>query len=221
MAQALRLAERGLYTTSPNPRVGCVLVRDGEVVGEGWHERTGEPHAEVLALRAAGNAARGATAYVTLEPCNHHGRTPPCSDALIAAGVARVAAAMQDPNPEVAGKGIAQLSAAGIAVDCGLMEATARDLNIGFVARMTRGKPWLRSKIGAAPFKELVQRCCLPLADPQTHPEAFYNGLRLVAIDGSNFEIPDETDNVNAFGRPGSRTRVAGYPQAQQPGGPA
>jgi diaminohydroxyphosphoribosylaminopyrimidine deaminase/5-amino-6-(5-phosphoribosylamino)uracil reductase len=147
MAQALHLAERGLYTTSPNPRVGCVLVRAGEVVGEGWHERAGEPHAEVLALRAAGETAHGATAYVTLEPCSHHGRTPPCTDALIAAGVARVVAAMQDPNPKVAGEGIAKLSTSGIAVDCGLMETAARDLNIGFVARMTRSKPWLRSKI--------------------------------------------------------------------------
>jgi len=147
MARALRLAERGLYTTSPNPRVGCVLVRDGDVVGEGWHERAGEPHAEVVALRAAGAAARGATAYVTLEPCSHHGRTPPCADALIAAGVARVAVAVQDPNPQVAGQGIAKLSAVGIRVECGLMEAAARELNIGFFARMTRGTAWLRSKI--------------------------------------------------------------------------
>ena len=147
MAQALRLAERGLYTTSPNPRVGCVLVRDGDIVGEGWHERAGEPHAEVLALRAAGEAARGATVYVTLEPCSHHGRTPPCVDALIAAGVARVTVAVQDPNPRVAGQGIAKLRAAGIEVECGLMEAAARELNIGFFARMTRGTAWLRSKI--------------------------------------------------------------------------
>src|SRR5450631_1648782 len=112
MARALRLAERGLYTTSPNPRVGCVLVRDGGVVGEGWHERAGEPHAEVLALRAAGAAARGATAYVTLEPCSHHGRTPPCSDALMTAAVARVVVAVQDLNPLVAGQGIAKLKAA-------------------------------------------------------------------------------------------------------------
>jgi diaminohydroxyphosphoribosylaminopyrimidine deaminase/5-amino-6-(5-phosphoribosylamino)uracil reductase len=147
MAQALRLAERGLYTTSPNPRVGCVLVRDGDIVGEGWHERAGEPHAEVLALRAAGEAARGATVYVTLEPCSHHGRTPPCADALIAAGIARVTVAVQDPNPRVAGQGIAKLRAAGIEVECGLMEAAARELNIGFFARMTRGTAWLRSKI--------------------------------------------------------------------------
>jgi len=147
MAQALRLGERGLNTASPNPRVGCVLVRDGNVVGEGWHECTGEPHAEVHALQAAGEAARGATAYVTLEPCSHHGRTPPCADALIEAGVARVMVAVQDPNPQVAGQGIAKLRAAGIEVECGLMEATARELNIGFFARMTRGMPWLRSKI--------------------------------------------------------------------------
>jgi diaminohydroxyphosphoribosylaminopyrimidine deaminase/5-amino-6-(5-phosphoribosylamino)uracil reductase len=147
MAQALRLAERGLYTTSPNPRVGCVLVKDGAVIGEGWHERAGEPHAEVHALRAAGEAAKGATAYVTLEPCSHHGRTPPCADALIAAGVARVVVAVQDPNPQVAGQGIEKLRAAGIVVECGLMEAAARELNVGFFARMTRGTPWVRSKI--------------------------------------------------------------------------
>jgi len=147
MARALRLAERGLCTTSPNPRVGCVLVKNSGIVGEGWHKRAGEPHAEVLALSAAGMAARGATAYVTLEPCNHHGRTPPCADALIAAGIARVVVAVQDPNPKVAGEGIANLRAAGIAVESGLMEAAARELNAGFFARMTRGTPWLRSKI--------------------------------------------------------------------------
>ena len=148
MAQALRLAERGLNTTSPNPRVGCVLVKNGAVVGEGWHERAGEPHAEVHALRAATDAARGTIAYVTLEPCSHHGRTPPCADALIAAGVARVVVAMQDPNPLVAGQGIAKLRAVGIDVECGLMEAAARELNIGFCSRMTRGRPWVRSKVG-------------------------------------------------------------------------
>lgn len=146
MARALKLAARGMWTTSPNPRVGCVLVRDGQIVGEGWHEKAGEPHAEVHALRAAGDAARGATAYVTLEPCSHHGRTPPCADALVKAGVARVVAAMQDPNPLVAGNGLARLRAAGIATDCGVLEADARELNIGFVSRMTRGKPWVRLK---------------------------------------------------------------------------
>jgi len=150
MAQALRLAERGLYATSPNPCVGCVLVRDSMVVGEGWHERAGEPHAEIHALRAAGEAARGATAYVTLEPCSHHGRTPPCADALIAAGVMRVVVAVQDPNPQVAGQGVAKLRAAGIEVECGLMETAARELNIGFFTRMTRGTPWVRSKIAAS-----------------------------------------------------------------------
>jgi diaminohydroxyphosphoribosylaminopyrimidine deaminase/5-amino-6-(5-phosphoribosylamino)uracil reductase len=150
MAHALRLAERGLYTTSPNPRVGCVLVQGDRLLAEGWHVRAGEPHAEVHALRAAGTAARGATAYVTLEPCSHHGRTPPCADALIAAGVARVVAAMQDPNPLVAGQGLQKLRAAGIEVECGLMEAAARELNVGFAARMSRGMPWVRSKIAAS-----------------------------------------------------------------------
>ena len=150
MAQALRLAERGLYTTTPNPRVGCVLVKEGRVVGEGWHAKAGEPHAEPLALAAAGAAARGATAYVTLEPCCHHGRTPPCTDALIGAGVARVVAAMADPNPLVAGEGLAKLRAAGVETACGLLEDAARDLNIGFVSRMIRGRPWLRLKAAAS-----------------------------------------------------------------------
>ncbi len=150
MAQALRLAERGLYTTAPNPRVGCVLVRNDELVGEGWHQRAGEPHAEVHALCAAQTAARGATAYVTLEPCSHHGRTPPCADALIAAGVARVVVAMEDPNPQVAGEGMARLRAAGIVVDHGLMQPAARELNAGFWTRMTSGLPWMRCKIAAS-----------------------------------------------------------------------
>ena len=150
MARALQLAEHGLWTTSPNPRVGCVLVRAGEIVGEGWHEKAGEPHAEVHALRAAGERARGATAYVTLEPCSHHGRTPPCAEALIAAGVSRVVAAMGDPNPLVAGRGLTLLQAAGIETASGLLESEARELNIGFVSRMTRGRPWLRLKAAAS-----------------------------------------------------------------------
>lgn len=150
MGRALQLAENGLWTTSPNPRVGCVLVRDGWIVGEGWHEKAGEPHAEVHALRAAGPKARGATAYVTLEPCSHHGRTPPCAEALIAAGVSRVVAAMTDPNPLVAGKGLALLQAAGIETSSGLLENEANELNIGFVSRMTRGRPWLRLKAAAS-----------------------------------------------------------------------
>ena len=150
MTRALRLAERGLYTTTPNPRVGCVIARGDEILGEGFHERAGEPHAEIHALRRAGAQARGATVYVTLEPCSHHGRTPPCADALVEAGVSRVVAAMQDPNPQVAGEGLQRLRAAGIAVECGLYEAQARELNIGFVARMTRTRPWLRIKTAAS-----------------------------------------------------------------------
>jgi len=147
MAHALRLAERGLYTTQPNPRVGCVIAHVDAVVGEGWHQRAGEPHAEVFALREAGERARGATAYVTLEPCAHHGRTPPCADALIAAGVARVVIAAEDPFPQVAGRGIEKLRAAGITVDVGLMHEAARELNIGFFSRIERGRPWLRVKL--------------------------------------------------------------------------
>lgn len=147
MAGALRLAERGLYSTDPNPRVGCIVVKDGKVVGEGWHCRAGGDHAEVMALRQAGQQARGAEIYVNLEPCCHHGRTPPCSDALIAAGVSRVVVAMQDPNPRVAGKGIAQLQEAGIQVECGVMQREAERLNIGFVSRMSRDRPWVRCKL--------------------------------------------------------------------------
>jgi diaminohydroxyphosphoribosylaminopyrimidine deaminase/5-amino-6-(5-phosphoribosylamino)uracil reductase len=149
MSRALVQARRGLYTTTPNPRVGCVIVRDGAIVGEGFHEKAGEPHAEVHALRAAGEKARGATLYVTLEPCSHHGRTAPCTDAVIAAGVVRVVAAMRDPNPKVAGQGFARLRAAGITVDDGVLEDEARELNIGFVSRMTRGTPWVRMKVAA------------------------------------------------------------------------
>jgi len=147
MQRALQLAERGLYSTDPNPRVGCVLVRDGQIVGEGWHELAGGPHAEIVALQQAGEQARGATAYVSLEPCCHHGKTPPCSEALIASGVVRVVAAMQDPNPLVAGKGLAQIAAAGIAVASGLLSVQAEALNPGFVSRMRHGKPWLRCKL--------------------------------------------------------------------------
>ena len=149
-AHALRLAERGLYTTTPNPRVGCVIVRAGAIVGEGWHERAGEPHAEIHALRAAGERARGATAYISLEPCSHHGRTPPCANALIDARVARVVVALQDPNPRVAGAGLARLRDAGIEIEYGILEREARELNVGFVSRMTRGRPWVRMKIAAS-----------------------------------------------------------------------
>lgn len=150
MARALRLAERGAYTARPNPMVGCVIARDGEVVGEGWHQRKGGPHAEVFALEAAGDRARGATAYVSLEPCAHHGSTPPCAEALVAAGVARVVAAMRDPFPSVDGAGFERLQAAGIVVEHGLMEAQARELNRGFLARVERGRPWLRVKLATS-----------------------------------------------------------------------
>jgi diaminohydroxyphosphoribosylaminopyrimidine deaminase/5-amino-6-(5-phosphoribosylamino)uracil reductase len=150
MALALRLAEQGMFTTQPNPRVGCVIVRDGEVVGQGFHQRAGGPHAEVFALREAGERARGATAYVTLEPCAHYGRTPPCALALVEAGVARVVAAMADPFPQVNGGGFERLRAAGIEVAFGLMEAQARALNQGFLSRVERGRPWLRLKYGSS-----------------------------------------------------------------------
>lgn len=147
MARAIRLAARGLATTDPNPRVGCVIVRDGHVVGEGWHERAGEAHAEVHALQQAGEQAKGATAYVSLEPCCHHGRTPPCSEALIGAQLARVVVAMQDPNPKVAGKGLRQIAEAGIRVEAGLMQEQARALNPGFIKRMQGQRPFVRNKL--------------------------------------------------------------------------
>jgi diaminohydroxyphosphoribosylaminopyrimidine deaminase/5-amino-6-(5-phosphoribosylamino)uracil reductase len=148
MRRALALAEKGLFTATPNPRVGCVLTQGERIVGEGWHEKAGAPHAEANALAAAANAAKGATAYVSLEPCNHHGKTPPCADALVRAGVARVVAALRDPNSQAA-KGGEKLAAAGIRFESGLMVEEARELNIGFVSRMTRGRPWVRMKIAA------------------------------------------------------------------------
>lgn len=147
MAHALRLAERGLFTTQPNPRVGCVIAHGERIVGSGCHHRAGGPHAEVFALREAGEAARGATAYVSLEPCAHFGRTPPCADALIAAGVARVMVAAEDPFPQVAGRGVEKLRAAGIAVETGLLREQARELNVGFFNRIERGRPWVRVKL--------------------------------------------------------------------------
>ena len=148
MRRALALAEKGLFTATPNPRVGCVLTQGERTVGEGWHEKAGAPHAEANALAAAGNNVKGATAYVSLEPCNHHGKTPPCADALINARVQRVVAAMRDPNPG-SKKGGETLAAAGIQYEVGLLEEEARELNVGFVSRMTRGRPWVRMKIAA------------------------------------------------------------------------
>lgn len=150
MARAFELARLGRFTTTPNPNVGCVIVRDGHIVGEGFHLRAGEPHAEVHALRMAGEKAQGATAYVTLEPCSHHGRTPPCADALVAAGVSRVVAAMQDPNPQVAGRGLYKLQQSGIEVRHGVMLAEAEAVNLGFLKRMRTGFPYVQLKLGAS-----------------------------------------------------------------------
>jgi diaminohydroxyphosphoribosylaminopyrimidine deaminase/5-amino-6-(5-phosphoribosylamino)uracil reductase len=150
MARALRLAERGAYTTRPNPMVGCVVARKDKVVGEGYHVRAGEPHAEAFALRQAGEKARGATAYVTLEPCAHQGRTPPCADALVAAGITRVVAASSDPYAAVDGEGFRKLMASGVEVEKGLLNAQARELNRGFFSRIERGRPWLRIKMAAS-----------------------------------------------------------------------
>lgn len=152
MTRALALAERGLFTTTPNPRVGCVIAREGLVLGEGWHERAGSAHAEVRALddaRERGNDVRGATAYVTLEPCNHQGRTPPCSAALLAAGIKRVVAAMNDPDPQAAG-GADRLKVDGVTVEVGLLEDAARELNVGWIHRLRHGRPWIRIKVAAS-----------------------------------------------------------------------
>jgi diaminohydroxyphosphoribosylaminopyrimidine deaminase/5-amino-6-(5-phosphoribosylamino)uracil reductase len=147
MSMALQLAKQGLYTTRPNPRVGCVIVKDETVVGQGYHERAGEPHAEIHALEQAGEKARDATAYVTLEPCSHHGRTPPCADALVSAGVKRVVVAMTDPNPQVSGRGLQRLHEAGIEVTTDVLQAQAEKLNPGFIKRMQTGLPWVRIKM--------------------------------------------------------------------------
>jgi diaminohydroxyphosphoribosylaminopyrimidine deaminase / 5-amino-6-(5-phosphoribosylamino)uracil reductase len=175
MRRALELAEKGLFTTTPNPRVGCVVTRDEKIVGEGWHERAGGPHAEAMALDSAKSAAAGGTVYVSLEPCNHHGRTPPCVQKLIGSKVKRVVAAMRDPNPKAAHGGQA-LAAAGIGFEHGLMEDAARELNIGFVSRMTRGRPWVRLKVAAT----LDGRTALPDGKSQwiTGAEARRDGHR-------------------------------------------
>ncbi|MCH8866694.1 MAG: bifunctional diaminohydroxyphosphoribosylaminopyrimidine deaminase/5-amino-6-(5-phosphoribosylamino)uracil reductase RibD [Proteobacteria bacterium] len=183
MAQALRIAKRGLYTAHPNPMVGCVLVNDGAVVGEGWHEFAGEPHAEVNALRAAGNDARGATAYVTLEPCVHHGKTPPCTDALIEAGIAEVVAGLEDPNPAVSGSGFDALAAADISVRKGLMQDSVQSLLTGFISRVTRGRPYVRLKMASSIDG------CIAMANGQsqwiTGPEARADVQRLRARSGA------------------------------------
>ena len=214
MARAIDLAARGLYTTDPNPRVGCVLVRDGRVVGEGWHERAGGPHAEIEALRAAGGEARGATAYVSLEPCRHHGRTPPCTAALVEAGVARVVAAMEDPDPRNAGAGLAELRAAGVLAESGLLRTQAEALNPGFVMRHRRGRPYVRCKLamtldgrtataagesrwitGAAARRD-VQRL-------RARSSAIMTGIGTVLADDPSLTVrPDEFSAEGAAGHP-------------------
>lgn len=195
MARALELARKGLYSTHPNPRVGCVIVREGRIVGEGWHGRAGEPHAEVHALRQAGELARGATAYVTLEPCSHQGRTPPCADALIEAGLTRVVAAMQDPNPEVSGRGLLRLMNAGIGVQCGVLESEARALNKGFLKRMETGLPYVRVKMAMS----LDGRTAMASGESQwiTGPEARSAVQRLraqssVVLSGADTVLADK-----------------------------
>ncbi|ELS41115.1 Riboflavin biosynthesis protein RibD [Pseudomonas syringae pv. atrofaciens] len=195
MARALELARKGLYSTHPNPRVGCVIVREGRIVGEGWHARAGEPHAEVHALRQAGELARGATAYVTLEPCSHQGRTPPCADALVEAGLTRVVAAMQDPNPEVSGRGLLRLMNAGIGVQCGVLESEARALNKGFLKRMETGLPYVRVKMAMS----LDGRTAMASGESQwiTGPEARSAVQRLraqssVVLSGADTVLADK-----------------------------
>ena len=195
MARALRLAERGLYTTDPNPRVGALVVKDGVVVGEGFHHRAGEPHAEPQALAQAGDQAKGGTAYVSLEPCSHQGRTPPCADALIRAGVARVVAAMQDPNPLVAGRGLQRLREAGIQVECGLLEQQARQLNPGFIKRMEQGLPHVRCKMAMS----LDGRTAMASGESQwiTGPEArrdvqFYRARSSAILTGIGTVLADD-----------------------------
>ena len=202
MQRALQLAEQGLFTTSPNPRVGCVIVKDNRIVGEGWHQQAGGPHAEVHALQQAGDKARGATAYVTLEPCSHHGRTPPCAEALIKAGVRRVVGAVRDPNPEVAGRGYQKLRDAGIEVSESCLEDQARELNEGFFLRMTRGRPLVRIKLAMS----LDGRTAMASGESQwiTGPEARRDVQKLRArscavITGADSVL---TDNPSMTVRP-------------------
>lgn len=226
MARALRLARRGLYTTQPNPRVGCVIVRDGEVVGEGWHRRAGGPHAEIEALRSAGDAARGATVYVTLEPCSHHGRTPPCADALIGAGVGRVVAAMVDPNPQVAGRGLERLREAGIETGSGLLADEAGSLNPGFVKRMRDGLPWVRVKMAMS----LDGRTAMASGESQwitgqaaradvqrlrARSGAVLTGIGTVACDDPSLNVRATASQLGIEGEPLQPLRVVLDPELQ------
>ncbi|WP_019627117.1 bifunctional diaminohydroxyphosphoribosylaminopyrimidine deaminase/5-amino-6-(5-phosphoribosylamino)uracil reductase RibD [Thioalkalivibrio sp. ALJT] len=215
MARALGLADYGRFSTDPNPRVGCVLVRDGREVGAGLHWLAGAPHAEVNALTAAGAAARGATAYVTLEPCSHHGRTPPCTGELIRAGVARVVIAMQDPNPRVCGGGIAALREAGIEVTTGVLEEAARALNPGFVRRMEHGRPWVRVKLAAS----LDGRTAMASGDSRwITGEAARRDVQLwraragAILTGSGTVVTDDP-RLNVRLQPGALAAQAGFPE--------
>ncbi len=194
MAKALRLARQGLYTTAPNPRVGCVIAQGAQVIAEGAHHQAGGPHAEIHALQQAGSQAQGATAYVTLEPCSHHGRTPPCADALIAAGITRVVVAMQDPNPQVSGQGITRLRQAGMTVQVGLREAEARALNPGFIQRMEQGRPWVRLKLAVS----LDGRTALANGDSQwitgeaaRHDVQYWRARACALLSGSGTVLAD------------------------------
>lgn len=218
MARAIQLARRGLYSTHPNPRVGCVIARGDEILGEGWHERAGEAHAEVRALSMAGPDARGATAYVTLEPCSHFGRTPPCSRALIDAGVARVVAASKDPNPSVSGRGLQQLRDAGVQVVEGVLQEEAAKLNPGFLKRMNTGRPWVRIKIAAS----LDGRTAMASGESQwiTGPESRSDVQRLRAMSdailtGVNTVLVDDpslTVRRNELGDLGQATEPSRQP---------
>ena len=199
MRQALDLAARGLFTTDPNPRVGCLIVDHGTIVGEGWHEKAGEAHAEVLALAKAGDRAASATAYVTLEPCSHTGRTAPCCDALIRAGIGRVVVAMQDPNPLVNGQGIAVLRASGVRVDVGLMAAEAIELNLGFVSRMLRKRPWVRMKLAASLDGKtaLTNRQSQWITDEPARADGHYWRARASAILTGIGTVKDDDPQMN------------------------
>jgi diaminohydroxyphosphoribosylaminopyrimidine deaminase/5-amino-6-(5-phosphoribosylamino)uracil reductase len=220
MARALQLARRGLYTTDPNPRVGCVIVKDERVIGEGYHERAGAPHAEVHALQQAGQHAHGATAYITLEPCCHHGRTPPCTEALLHAGIRRVVAAMRDPNPQVASKGLEALEAKGVVVQVGLMEGQARELNPGFIERMKNGRPFVRVKLAAS----LDGRTALAAGESKwitgdtartdvqrwrARSSAILTGISTVLADDPRLNVRDQT--IGDIGRQPLRIVLDGY----------
>jgi diaminohydroxyphosphoribosylaminopyrimidine deaminase / 5-amino-6-(5-phosphoribosylamino)uracil reductase len=211
MGEALKLAEKGQFSAHPNPQVGCVITHDGKVVGRGWHRRAGEPHAEIHALQQAGEKARGSSVYVTLEPCCHHGRTPPCSQALIQAGVSRVVVAMEDPNPQVAGQGLAELRAAGITVESGLCQAQAEELNRGFLHRIKTGRPWVRCKLAMT----LDGRTALPSGESQwiTSPDSrklvhkiraqsavLLTGMGTVLADNPTLNVRLESADCMAYG---------------------